>query len=89
MLAPRINWIVRLAGTLRALGPYAAIELLVPGGTLIALALWAFRNRAALLARVRHAGERRRGSDPSETAIDLDVSTVHAVPAAATLPPIR
>src|SRR5579863_6784617 len=75
MLSPRINWIVRLTGALRTLGPYAAIELLVPGGTLIALALWAFRNRSTLLARVRRAGERRT-SDSQEAAIDLDVGTV-------------
>jgi hypothetical protein len=33
------------------LGPYAAIELLLPGGTLIALAFWAFRNRSRWTAR--------------------------------------
>ena len=29
---------------LRALGPYLAIELLLPGGTLLALALWLARR---------------------------------------------
>ena len=47
MMLPRINWIVRLAGVLRALGPYAAIELVLPGGTLIALAVWAIRRHLA------------------------------------------
>lgn len=32
---------------IRSLGPYVAIELLLPGGTIIALALWAFRQRKA------------------------------------------
>jgi hypothetical protein len=56
MIISRFNWLTRLTGALRAIGPYAAIELLVPGGTLIALSLWAFRNRTALAARVRRAG---------------------------------
>lgn len=61
MVPPRFNWIVRFAGVLRTLGPYAVIELLVPGGTLIALALWAFRNRASLAARARRAGKHSAG----------------------------
>jgi hypothetical protein len=28
----------------RAIGPYAAIELLMPGGSLIAILLWIYRN---------------------------------------------
>jgi hypothetical protein len=53
MVTPRVNWIPRVASSLRALGPYAAIELLLPGGSLIALSLWAFRHRAELAARLR------------------------------------
>jgi len=53
MLLPRINWITRLGGPVRSLGPYAAIELLAPGGSLIVLSLWVFRNRAWFMARVR------------------------------------
>jgi hypothetical protein len=56
MFLPRMNWIVRVAGALRTLGPYAAIELLLPGGTLIALAVWAFRNRSRLSARAKTGG---------------------------------
>jgi hypothetical protein len=55
MLLPRINWITRLGGPMRGLGPYAAIELLVPGGSLIVLSLWVFRNRAWFIARVRRS----------------------------------
>ena len=36
-----------IAGWLRELGPYAAIGLIVPGGSLIALAMWAWRHRSA------------------------------------------
>jgi hypothetical protein len=69
---PRTHWLGRLAGVLRTLGPYAAIELLVPGGTLIALAVWAFRNRASLAARARRAGKRSAVSDLRETTLELD-----------------
>ena len=31
-------------------GPYVMVEALLPGGTLIAAALYAYRNRAGLLA---------------------------------------
>lgn len=40
----------RLPILLRVIGPYAAIELLLPGGTLIALLYWWYRNRATLRA---------------------------------------
>jgi hypothetical protein len=36
-----------LARTLRTLGPYLLIELLLPGGTVIALSLWWFRRAGA------------------------------------------
>jgi hypothetical protein len=45
----------RLATALRAIGPYAAIELLLPGGSLVALSLWGIRNRAMLAERVKRA----------------------------------
>ena len=34
--------IAKLAALLRDVGPYAAIELLLPGGSLIALGLWLY-----------------------------------------------
>jgi hypothetical protein len=46
MKAPLDLWITRLPALLRALGPYAAIELLLPGGSLIALGLWLYRQWA-------------------------------------------
>jgi hypothetical protein len=33
-------WLKRGLALLRSIGPYAAIEILLPGGTLIALLLW-------------------------------------------------
>lgn len=39
-------WLKRGLALLRSVGPYVAIELLLPGGTLIALLLW-FTRRAA------------------------------------------
>jgi hypothetical protein len=35
---------------MRAAGPYVAIELIVPGGTLVAMVLWFARNRRAARA---------------------------------------
>ena len=39
-----VEWILR---QLRSLGPYLAIELLLPGGSIVALLLWTYRHRAA------------------------------------------
>jgi hypothetical protein len=53
--AARDSGMNRLAGTLRELGPYTAIALILPGGSLIALAAWSFRHRprgAAPLGRL-------------------------------------
>jgi hypothetical protein len=43
----------RLAKTIRDLGPYAAIVLVLPGGSLIALAVWIFKSRAIVAAPLR------------------------------------
>jgi len=46
MKTSMMEWLSRLAGQIRALGPYLAIELVLPGGSLIALLLWLYhRNR--------------------------------------------
>ena len=34
-----------IAGPMRELGPYAIIGLVVPGGSLIVLGMWAYRHR--------------------------------------------
>jgi hypothetical protein len=40
-----LGLLLRSAGLLRGLAPYAAIEILLPGGSLIALALWFYRRQ--------------------------------------------
>ena len=37
-----VEWILR---QLRSLGPYLAIELFLPGGSIVALVLWTYRHR--------------------------------------------
>jgi hypothetical protein len=39
-----VEWILR---QLRSLGPYLAIELFLPGGSIVALVLWTYRHRTA------------------------------------------
>ena len=39
-----IEWIL---AQVRSLGPYLAIELVLPGGSIVALLLWAYRHRSA------------------------------------------
>ena len=43
-----VQWIVE---QFRALGPYLALELILPGGSLLALLLWLYRHRLALCRR--------------------------------------
>jgi hypothetical protein len=42
----------RVANALRQFGPYTAIVLIVPGGSLIALAAWAVGHRTPVPARL-------------------------------------
>ncbi len=39
------DWLARGVVAIRAIGPYAAIEILLPGGTLLAFLLWLYRRR--------------------------------------------
>ena len=39
-----IEWLYRLIARAGGLGPYLAIELILPGGSLIALLLWLYRR---------------------------------------------
>jgi hypothetical protein len=39
------GWLTVIVAGLKAFGPYAAIELLLPGGSLMALGLWFFQRR--------------------------------------------
>lgn len=38
------EWLYRLVGRAGELGPYLAIELILPGGSLLALFLWLYRR---------------------------------------------
>jgi hypothetical protein len=45
-----VGWAARGVALVRSLGPYAAIELLLPGGSVLALLLWLYRRRQRTLA---------------------------------------
>jgi hypothetical protein len=43
---------------LRRVAPYLAIELVLPGGSIVALTLWVIRNRAAVLCSLTRTASR-------------------------------
>ena len=53
MLVARLKWINGLTRAWRELGPYAAIALLLPGGTLIVVSLWILQYRPWLFTHAR------------------------------------
>jgi len=53
MLVARVNSISGVKTALRELGPYAAIALLLPGGTLIVASLWIWQHRPWFFAHAR------------------------------------
>ena len=53
MLSARRKWINGLTRSWRELGPYAAIALLLPGGTLIVVSLWILQYRPWLFTHAR------------------------------------
>jgi hypothetical protein len=55
MLPRPINSPVQLPDSMRKLGAYAAVALIVPGGSLIAFTLWAFGHRGWLTTRTWRA----------------------------------
>ena len=40
----------KMVDAMRAMGPYVALELIVPGGTILSLLLWFARSRRAARA---------------------------------------
>jgi hypothetical protein len=38
------GWLLRIGALLKEIGPYAAIELILPGGTLLAVLFWLYRR---------------------------------------------
>jgi len=56
------GWKGRVVRFVRVLGPYAAIELFLPGGSLIALLLWLYQSqRKKILRRSTWEGRFLRG----------------------------
>jgi hypothetical protein len=49
------RWAALCAAGLRNVAPYAAIEIILPGGSLMALILWLYRRRKARAAPRRQA----------------------------------
>lgn len=45
--------IAKILALVRQAAPYLAIELILPGGSLVALTLWVVRNRASLRRRLQ------------------------------------
>jgi hypothetical protein len=61
-----VGWIFR---QFRSLGPYLAIELILPGGSIMALLLWTYRHRTAARQTVTRiaredASSRSKASTP-------------------------
>jgi hypothetical protein len=50
------GWLARAIAGLRSLAPYAAIEILLPGGSLMALLLWLYRRQKSRQARQGQRG---------------------------------
>ena len=48
-----VEWMFR---QFRLLGPYLAIELLLPGGSIVALLLWTYRHRPVARPTVARIG---------------------------------
>jgi hypothetical protein len=46
-------WIALVFARLKELAPYAAIELVLPGGSVVALTLWFYRRRKRIPALAR------------------------------------
>ena len=49
-----VEWILR---QFRLLGPYLAVELFLPGGSIVALLLWTYRHRTPALNARRSPGQ--------------------------------
>ena len=50
---PMRIWIALVFARLKELAPYAAIELVLPGGSVVALTLWFYRRRKRIPALAR------------------------------------
>lgn len=68
--------IAKIFASIRQVAPYLAIEIILPGGSLIALILWLLRNRARVRDRLRLARARAGLRTASQLAAVLRPSTV-------------
>ncbi len=78
--AARTGWIAKGMALLKSLGPYALVEFVLPGGSLLALALWLYRHR--------HQQARSGAGRPAKASLGcrtLRRSRVFVASAAATL----
>jgi hypothetical protein len=55
MVRQPFNSSARLSGSMRKLGAYAAVALLVPGGSIIAFVMWASQHRGLFTPRAWRA----------------------------------
>jgi len=46
-----LGWMNRGVAGLKELGPYAAVELILPGGSIVAVLLWLYRRHRRLEVR--------------------------------------
>jgi hypothetical protein len=60
-----VEWIIR---RLRSLGPYLAVELFLPGGSIVALLLWTYSHRTA----ARRTARRSSGQDGQLRSCGID-----------------
>ena len=67
-----LNWKSRVATALREFGAYAAIALVVPGGTLIALSAWVIRHRA------KRTSEQTTAEKPQADTHEVDYGAARA-----------
>lgn len=58
-------WIRRAAAFVKGFGPYAAIELILPGGSIVALVLWLYRRHQKEASESRSQARSRTAITPA------------------------
>jgi len=69
-----IRWLLRGTAELRELGPYAAIEFLMPGGSLILLGVWLIRRHRRRNAASPVRSSSRQSASPVGEFGALDIA---------------
>ncbi|MGH8318167.1 MAG: efflux transporter outer membrane subunit [Steroidobacteraceae bacterium] len=78
----RTGWMVKGLALLKTLGPYALLELVLPGGTLFALLLWLYRRRHQQRTRGGAAGTIRSEGQRAFARLRALIAIVAAAPLA-------